>query len=83
MWRTDRSGEMRENPEMKKSYGTPLVTSIGGRNVLLSPASTGGPKAAALLYSGKSFCDAGYDILKTILYVGCEALSTVPGISLE
>ena len=30
---------MSENPEMKKSYGTPLVTSIGGRNVLLSPAS--------------------------------------------
>ena len=39
VWRTDRSGEMRENPEMKKSYGTPLVTSIGGRSVLLSPAS--------------------------------------------
>ena len=39
VWRTDRSGEMSENPEMKKSYGTPLVTSIGGRNVLLSPAS--------------------------------------------
>ena len=39
MWRTDRSGEMSENPEMKKSYGTPLITSIGGRNVLLSPAS--------------------------------------------
>ncbi|MEC7709424.1 MAG: PQQ-binding-like beta-propeller repeat protein, partial [Planctomycetota bacterium] len=39
VWRTDRSGEMSENPEMKKSYGTPLITSIGGRNVLLSPAS--------------------------------------------
>lgn len=39
VWRTDRSGEMNDNPEMKKSYGTPLVTSVGGRDVLLSPAS--------------------------------------------
>ena len=39
VWRTDRSGEMNDNPEMKKSYGTPFVTSVGGRDVLLSPAS--------------------------------------------
>jgi outer membrane protein assembly factor BamB len=39
VWRTDRSGEMNENPEMKKAYGTPLITSIGGRDVVLSPGS--------------------------------------------
>ncbi len=39
VWRTDRSGEMNDNPEMKKSYGTPLVTSVGGHDVLLSPAA--------------------------------------------
>jgi outer membrane protein assembly factor BamB len=38
-WRTDRSGEMRDNPELKKAYGTPLVTTINGRDVLLSPAA--------------------------------------------
>ena len=39
VWRTDRSGEMRDNPELKKAYGTPLVTTIGGRDVLLSSAA--------------------------------------------
>ena len=39
VWRTDRSGEMNENPEMKKAYGTPLITSVGGRDVVLSPGS--------------------------------------------
>ncbi len=39
VWRTDRSGEMQDNPELKKAYGTPLVTAIDGRDVLLSPAA--------------------------------------------
>jgi hypothetical protein len=39
VWRTERSGEMNDNPEMKKAYGTPLVTSVGGRDVMLSPGS--------------------------------------------
>jgi len=38
-WRTDRSGEMRENPQMRKAYGTPLVVEIHGRPQLISPAS--------------------------------------------
>lgn len=39
VWRTDRSGELRDNPDFKKAYGTPLVTTVGGRDVLLSPAA--------------------------------------------
>ena len=39
VWRTDRSGELRDNPELKKAYGTPLVVTIGGRDVLLSPGA--------------------------------------------
>ncbi len=39
VWRTDRSGQMNENPEMKKAYGTPLITSVGGSDVVLSPGS--------------------------------------------
>lgn len=35
-WKTMRSGEMHENPQLKKSYGTPLVVAVGGRRVMLS-----------------------------------------------
>ncbi|MBI1372561.1 MAG: PQQ-binding-like beta-propeller repeat protein [Phycisphaera sp.] len=38
-WRTDRSGTMRENPQLKKAYCTPLVAEIDGRKVVLSPAA--------------------------------------------
>ncbi len=38
-WRRDRTGKMNENPQLKKSYGTPLVTEIGGAPQLLSPAA--------------------------------------------
>jgi len=38
-WRTQRSGELNENPDLKKAYGTPLVVPIGGRDVVLSPAA--------------------------------------------
>tara|TARA_A100001037_G_C15116839_1_gene621827 strand:- start:234 stop:1523 length:1290 start_codon:yes stop_codon:yes gene_type:complete len=38
-WRVDRSGRMHENPQLKKSYGTPLIRDIDGRPALLSPAS--------------------------------------------
>ncbi len=39
VWKTPRSGVMNENPELKKAYGTPLVLTLGGRDVLLSPAA--------------------------------------------
>jgi outer membrane protein assembly factor BamB len=38
-WKTDRSGKMNDDPQLKKAYGTPLVVDIAGRPELLSPAS--------------------------------------------
>ncbi len=31
-WKTDRSGEMESNPQLRKSYGTPLAMTISGKN---------------------------------------------------
>ena len=39
VWRTDRSGEMNSNPQLKKSYGTPLILETNGRPILYSPAA--------------------------------------------
>lgn len=36
VWRSDRSGERNPEPQLKKAYGTPLVTEVDGRPVLLS-----------------------------------------------
>ncbi len=38
-WRTKRSGKLHDNPQLKKSYGTPLVLEYAGRQELISPAS--------------------------------------------
>ena len=38
-WKTDRSGEMNSNPQLKKAYGTPLVVEIDGRDQVVSPAA--------------------------------------------
>ena len=38
-WKTDRSGAMNANPQLKKCYGTPLVAEVGGESQLLSPAA--------------------------------------------
>jgi outer membrane protein assembly factor BamB len=38
-WKTDRSGSMHSNPQLRKSYGTPLVVSVAGQPQLLSPGS--------------------------------------------
>ncbi len=38
-WKTKRSGEMNENPQLQKSYSTPLIVNIGGRDQLMSPAA--------------------------------------------
>jgi outer membrane protein assembly factor BamB len=38
-WRTDRSGEMNPNPQLKKSYGTPILVEIDGTSQIVSPAS--------------------------------------------
>lgn len=39
VWKTPRSGTLPDNPDFKKAYGTPLVLSLGGREVLVSPAA--------------------------------------------
>ncbi len=38
-WRSPRSGTMHENPQLKKSYGTPIIEKIEGTPTLLSPGS--------------------------------------------
>lgn len=38
-WKTPRSGEMNKNPQLKKSYGTPIILAINGREQIVSPAS--------------------------------------------
>lgn len=35
-WRTPRSGPLRDDPDLKKAYGTPLVVRQGDRDVLVS-----------------------------------------------
>lgn len=38
-WKTDRSGKMDSNPQLKKSYGTPLVVEADGKRIVMSPGS--------------------------------------------
>jgi outer membrane protein assembly factor BamB len=38
-WKTNRTGKMNDNPQLKKSYGTPILVETGGKTVLISPAS--------------------------------------------
>ena len=38
-WKTDRSGKMNEEPQLKKAYGTPLVMEIAGQPQVVSPAA--------------------------------------------
>jgi outer membrane protein assembly factor BamB len=38
-WKTGRTGEMNPNPQLKKSYGTPLILEANGKPTLYSPAA--------------------------------------------
>jgi outer membrane protein assembly factor BamB len=38
-WKTDRSGKMDANPQLKKAYGTPLVVEQDGKRIVMSPGS--------------------------------------------
>lgn len=38
-WKTPRSGAMRNDPQLKKSYGTPIMLTLDGRDVVISPAT--------------------------------------------
>lgn len=39
VWETARTGEMNENPQLTKAYGTPLITEFGGKDCIVSPAA--------------------------------------------
>lgn len=61
VWKTVRSGALRDDPQLKKAYGTPLPVTVGGRQVLVSPA-------ADWLYgydpaTGKELWKMGYGVL--------------------
>jgi outer membrane protein assembly factor BamB len=38
-WKTARSGPLRDDPDLKKAYSTPLVLTVGGRALLVSPGA--------------------------------------------
>lgn len=38
-WQVDRSGELPEHVQLKKSYGTSVVMEVGGKDILFSPAT--------------------------------------------
>ena len=35
-WQTKRSGKMKENPQLQKSYSTPIITNFNGQPILIS-----------------------------------------------
>lgn len=39
VWQTSRSGKMDETAELRKAYGTPLVVTVKGRALVISPAA--------------------------------------------
>lgn len=38
-WKTPRSGTLRNDPDLKKAYGTPLLVGLDGQDLLVSPAA--------------------------------------------
>ena len=38
-WQTPRSGELRDEPDLRKAYSTPLIVTSGDREILISPAA--------------------------------------------
>jgi outer membrane protein assembly factor BamB len=38
-WKTHRTGKMHDNPDFRKAYCTPLITSVDGREQLVSPGA--------------------------------------------
>ncbi len=39
VWRTPRSGQLRDNPQFRKAYATPLIIKVAGRDLLISPSA--------------------------------------------
>jgi len=38
-WQTERTGEMKENPQLQKSYSTPIIETFNGKPILISCAA--------------------------------------------
>jgi outer membrane protein assembly factor BamB len=38
-WKTDRSGKLKADPQLRKAYGTPLIIDYAGQPALISPAA--------------------------------------------
>jgi outer membrane protein assembly factor BamB len=38
-WKTERTGELNENPQLRKSYATPLIVKVDGKDQIVSPAA--------------------------------------------
>lgn len=38
-WHTQRSGTLRDDPDLKKAYGTPVILELDGRSVVVSPGA--------------------------------------------
>lgn len=38
-WKTERSGEMNSNPQLKKAYGTPILVPLNGQELVVSPGA--------------------------------------------
>jgi hypothetical protein len=38
-WKTERSGELHENPQLRKSYCTPVIVEINGNDQIVSPSA--------------------------------------------
>lgn len=38
-WKTDRTGKLNDNPQLKKAYGTPVIVTVDDQLLLLSPGA--------------------------------------------
>ena len=69
-WKTPRSGKLRSNPQLKKSYATSLVTKVNGKAQVISPAADwiygyepkSGKELWKLSYGDLGFSNAGRPI---------------------
>ena len=80
VWQTPRSGRLREDPDLKKAYATPLVVTSGGRDVLVSPAADwvyGYDPATGLELWRLSYGVLGYSVVpRPVAAAGLVFLST-------
>ncbi|MBM4010212.1 MAG: serine/threonine protein kinase [Planctomycetes bacterium] len=65
-WKTRRSGPLRDDPDLKKAYSTPLIVPHAGRDVLVSPAADWlygyDPETGAELWR-MSYGELGYSVV--------------------